>query len=326
MLLDVQGLKKTFSRRPWSVSLPRERVVPAIDGISFVLDQGESLGIVGQSGCGKTTLARAIVGLIRPSEGRVLFNGVDIGRADARQRMSLRRECRMIFQGIETVLNPYMNVRQILEEPLKLHTSLPPRLCEQALVSSLDRVNLPPSVLGEFPHALSGGEKRRVSIARVIIVPPNLIVADEPVASLDACIRGQVLQLLKDLQHDLNMAMIVISHDLGAVSAVCSRIAVMFAGRFVEISVADASAGHVLSHPYSRKLFSSALQLHAGMHGKMVPPATGRLPREATPDGGCRYRGSCDRFEAADRPGICANVIPQLVERSATNSAACHLE
>jgi oligopeptide transport system ATP-binding protein len=258
--IEVKNLKKYFyKRRGWFTSSDGQASVKAVDDVSFTLNEGNSLGLVGESGCGKTTLGRAILGLIPATSGEVSIDGIDIYKARGEKLKRLRRMSRMIFQSLDAALNPQMRISSILEEPLSLHSSMTKKERRKRIDELLERVNLPRNYQHQFPHALSGGEKRRLSLARALAVPPRFLIADEPVSSLDVTIRAQIIQLLRDIQKEYRITMIVISHDLAVLSDLCTDIAVMYAGKIVEMLQLTRITPDAFTHPYSRKLVSSVL-------------------------------------------------------------------
>jgi len=266
--LEVKSLKKYFhNRRGWFTSPDGDPSVKAVDDVSFTLDAGESLGLVGESGCGKTTLGRTILRLIPPTSGEVFINGVNILKAGKEELRQLRRISRMIFQSLDAALNPRMKINKILEEPLLIHSNMTRGEREKRIDELLERVNLPRYYRHQYPHALSGGEKKRLSVARALALPPKFLIADEPVSSLDVTIRAQILQLLRDIQREYRITMIVISHDLAVLNDLCTKIAVMYAGKIIEMLELTRITPDVFTHPYSRKLVSSVLTINPSPRG-----------------------------------------------------------
>jgi ABC-type glutathione transport system ATPase component len=248
-LLNVQNLHVTY--RP-----PGQRPVEAVRGVSFALGAGESLGIVGESGCGKSSLAKAIMGLHPPSAGSLRFGGRELGALDAAALKAYRRAVQMIFQDAVGSLNPRLRVRQTLEEVLRVHRMVPGERVASRVLELVERVGLPESVLDAYPREISGGQCQRVSFARCLALEPRLIIADEPVSALDVSVQARILNLIRTLQTELNLAVILISHDLAVVRNICDRVAVMFAGQFVEYG----PASDVLDRPqhaYTRDLLAA---------------------------------------------------------------------
>lgn len=248
-LLNVQNLRVTYRR-------PGQKPVDAVRGVSFALGQGESLGIVGESGCGKSSLAKAIIGLQPPSAGSLRFEGQDLTAMGAADFRRYRRSVQMIFQDAAGSLNPRMTVRQTLEEVLRVHRLAQAGQASARVRELLDLVGLPESVLEAYPREISGGQCQRVSVARCLALEPKLILADEPVSALDVSVQARILNLIRSLQTRLHLAVILISHDLAVVRNICDRVAVMCAGEFVEYG----PAAHVLDEPrhaYTRELLAA---------------------------------------------------------------------
>jgi len=249
MLLAIQDLR---------VSYPVHGRPPfvAVDGVSLSIAAGESFGIVGESGCGKTSLARTVIGIRPPSGGTIHFEGKDITRMTAAQFKAYRRAVQMVFQDATDSLNPRMTVRQTLEEVLRVHEMRPPAQTGSRVLELLDRVGLSQDTLDSYPREISGGQCQRVSLARCLALEPRLIIADEPVSALDVSVQARVLNLIRALQKDLNLAIILISHDLAVVRNICDRVAVMYNGRFVE----EGTAAGVMANPqhdYTRTLLAA---------------------------------------------------------------------
>ena len=252
-LLNIQNLRVTY--RPHG-----QKPVEAVRGVSFALGQGESLGIVGESGCGKSSLAKTIIGLQPPSGGSLRFEGREIGDLEAADFRRYRRTVQMVFQDAAGSLNPRMTVRQTLEEVLRVHRMAPDGRVDARIRELLDLVGLPDSVRESYPREISGGQCQRVSIARCLALEPKLILADEPVSALDVSVQARILNLLRALQEELHLAVILISHDLAVVRNICDRVAVMYAGSFVE----QGPAAQVLDHPqhaYTRALLAAVLDI-----------------------------------------------------------------
>jgi oligopeptide transport system ATP-binding protein len=232
-------------------------VVRAIDGVSFTLRRGETLGLVGESGCGKTTTGRCILQLERPTSGRIVFEGVDLTTLDEAALRAVRRRVQVIFQDPYSSLNPRMTVGQILAEPLKVHALVPDAAARQARVRELlEQVGLLPQHARRYPHQLSGGQRQRVGIARALAMQPSLIICDEPVSALDVSIQAQIINLLADLQKELGIAYVFVAHDIGVVRHVSNRIAVMNGGKIVEEGPADQICEHP-QHAYTQRLLSA---------------------------------------------------------------------
>jgi ABC-type oligopeptide transport system ATPase subunit len=253
-LLEVRHLRKEYASRSW---LARQaRVVRAVDDVSFEVGEGETFGLVGESGCGKSTTARCILGLIRPTGGEVRFAGRDLLHLSPRQLWPVRRELQIVVQDPFASLDPRMTIRAALREPLEIH-AIGTRAEREARVRELlDLVGLPASALGKYPHEFSGGQRQRIGIARALALSPRLVVADEPVSALDLSIRGQVLNLMADLQRQFGLAYLFIGHDLTLIRHICLRVAVMHRGKIVEMAPTGALFAQP-RHPYTRRLIEA---------------------------------------------------------------------
>ena len=317
-LLEVSDLSKHFRSGRGFFS---GRMLPAVEGVSFYLRENETLGLVGESGCGKTTIARMVLRLIEPSGGRIVFAGRDITALSRAELRPLRREMQMIFQDLDAGLNPKMRVRDILREALTVHERPSDAEIESRTRELLEQVNLKPSKLANLPTELSGGEKRRVGIARVLAVRPRLIVADEPTSALDVSMEAQVVNVLRDLQQRLGLAYLFISHDLPVVELVSHKVAVMYLGRIVEMGLADAIA-HEPRHPYTRILWSSAAEKQSA---EVSRRSWGVFDFER-PASGCRFAPRCPLYQDKGRPAVCTEpgAEPALREVGTGHVVACH--
>ena len=262
-IIKLQNITKHFHRKRWLSLSADDGIVRAVDDISIAINEGQSVGLAGESGCGKTTLGRLIAGLYEPTRGTVMINSRNINEGSTQMRRHIRTECRMIFQNLDAALNPFMTVEKILEEPLKIHTEKSKPQRRKRIDEVLELVNLPVAFKNEYPHTLSGGEKRRVSVARAIVVPPKILIADEPVSALDVSIRAQIIDLFQHLREEFKLTMLFISHDLGVLNDVCDRLLVMYNGKIVEDAPIDKLRTGKLEHPYSRRLTESVLKISA---------------------------------------------------------------
>ncbi len=328
-ILEVVDLKKHFTYPKRLFSPYRERQsIPAVDGISFYLKENETVGLVGESGCGKTTVGRTILRLEKPTAGRVIFDGTDITNVPPEELRRFRGRMQMIFQDLDAALNPKMRVGDILKEAILVHHRLSDSEASRRTTELLDQVKLKKSKLASFPQELSGGEKRRVGIARVLSVGAKFIVADEPTSALDVSIQAQVVNLLRDLQKNLGLSFLFISHDLRVVELVSHKVAVMYLGRIVETGLADKiiASQH---HPYTRILWSSLVEKKSAE--PYQPATTIRAGRWGVfdfelPLSGCRFAPRCPVYEEKGKPSICTDPAtePQLTDVGSGHCVACH--
>ena len=319
-LLEVDNLVKHFPVGGGAFAGPGG-TVRAVDGVSFTLKRGETLGLVGESGCGKTTTGRCILQLERPTSGRVLFDGVDLAAIDAVALRAVRRRVQVIFQDPYSSLNPRMTVGQILAEPLKLHGIIRSRSAREARVRELlEQVGLLPQHARRYPHQLSGGQRQRVGIARALAMEPELIVCDEPVSALDVSIQAQIINLLEDLQSRLGLTYLFIAHDLSVVRHISDRVAVMYLGRIVELADRAALYEEPL-HPYTRALLSAVPIPDPDVEATRERTVLrGEVPSPLKPPSGCVFHPRCPI--AVER---CTAEIPPLREIRPGHWAACHL-
>ncbi len=319
-LLSVKNLSKQFPVRSGAFS-GRTRWLRAVDDVSFDLSAGETLGLVGESGCGKTTVGRSVLRLIEPSGGTIEFDGVDIRSLDPAEMRVLRRDMQIVFQDPYASLNPRMNVGAIVGEALRVHGIARGRELEQRVDAILDRVGLQPSYRSRYPHEFSGGQRQRIGIARALALEPRLVVCDEAVSALDVSIRAQILNLLDDLQEEFELAYLFISHDLNVVRNGSDRVAVMYLGRIVELATAEALFGDP-KHPYTQALMSA--------NPVPNPDATreriilrGEVPSPLDPPAGCPFHPRCPAVR-----DVCKTVRPPALTLGSGPSAttvACHL-
>jgi peptide/nickel transport system ATP-binding protein len=320
-LLRVTGLQRFF---PIKKGLLKRTVgyVRAVDDVSFHIDEGETLGLVGESGCGKTTTARCILRAIEPTAGEIfmrLSDGavVELGRLRPRALRALRREMQMIFQDPFTSLNPRMTLLDLVGEPLLVHGLKNRREREERVADLLRRVGLRPEYMRRFPHAFSGGERQRIGIARALALHPRLVVADEPVSALDVSVQAQILNLLVDLQADLKLTYLFVAHDLSVVRHISNRVAVMYVGRIVELAETDALFS-TPRHPYTAALLSAAPEPDPRSRAKRVI-LQGEVANPAAPPGGCYFHPRCPH--AVD---VCRTRTPAWQEISPGHFVGCH--
>jgi oligopeptide transport system ATP-binding protein len=314
-LLEVEGLTKHFAVRRGL--LGGSQLVRAVDAVSFTLEAGGTLGLVGESGCGKTTTSRLILGLERPTAGAIRFEGRDVLELDREGRRHYRRSVQAVFQDPYASLDPRMRVAAIVAEPLVINTKLDATARRRRVAELLDLVGLPERAADLFPHEFSGGQRQRIAIARALTLSPRLVVLDEPVSALDVSIRAQILNLLVDLQKRLGVSYLFIAHDLAAVAHMSRTIAVMYLGQIVEWGDADAVALEP-RHPYTKALFAAALPVDVDAPRQELALA-GEVPSPLEPPSGCRFHTRCP-FAMAH----CATDQPALRLESG-RQVACHL-
>src|SRR5216683_1371620 len=316
VVLEAAGLSKHFPARRGLFGGDRG-TVRAVDGISFAIERGQTLGIVGESGCGKTTTAKLVLGLEVPTGGTMRFEGRDLQQLDAPGRRHYRKSVQAVFQDPYASLNPRLRISAIIAEPLTTNEKLPAAAVRERVLELLDLVGLPPRAADLFPHEFSGGQRQRIAIARALALSPQLIVLDEPVSALDVSIRAQILNLLRDLQARLGLSYLFIAHDLAAVAHMSHEIVVMYLGKIAESGDARTLARRPL-HPYTKALFSAALPSHPDeRHEEVVVP--GEVPSPLNPPSGCHFHPRCPH--AMPR---CALEMPPLVQVE-DRMVACHL-
>jgi oligopeptide/dipeptide ABC transporter ATP-binding protein len=328
-ILEVIDLKKHFFHRKGLFSFgEQQRSIPAVDGASFYLKENETVGLVGESGCGKTTIGRTILRLEKPTSGRIIFDGTDITALDTDELRKLRGKMQMIFQDLDAALNPRMRIGEILREAITVHHELTDADVNKRIAELLEQVNLKKSKLSNFPHELSGGEKRRVGVARVLSVGAQFLVADEPTSALDVSIQAQVVNLLRDLQKQLGLSYLFISHDLRVVELMSHKVAVMYLGKIVEMGLSGRIANKA-SHPYTNILWSSLVEKQsreAGKKEKSVHAGRWGVFDFERPLEGCRFAPRCPVYESKGGPDICTNAAsePALRDIEGGHQVACH--
>jgi len=315
-LLEVRDLYKHFRLGGGRPGAARQEV-RAVDGVSFTLQSGETLGLVGESGCGKSTIARLVLRLLEADSGSVRFAGRELINLPGRELTPLRREMQMIFQDPFSSLNPRQKVGEIIAEPLLIHGLATRREVRGRAQDLLRTVGLPAEHCDRYPHEFSGGQRQRIGIARALAVRPRLVLADEPVSALDLSIQAQVVNLLQDLQEQFGLTYLFISHDLGIIQHVCNRVAVMYLGRIVELAPAEALYA-APRHPYSEALLNAVPVPDPQRTGKRQILG-GEIPSAAKPPAGCHFHPRCPYARE-----ICQTVYPPLAEQGPGHLAACH--
>ena len=316
-MLEIKNLKKYFPVKGSGFLRPRA-LVKAVDGVSFTLDKGETLGLVGESGCGKSTVGRLILGLIRPTEGEIYFQGRNIPGMDREEIRRMRRDIQLVFQDPYGSLDPRMKAGDIVGEALEIHRIAKGKDKEKRVEELLELVGLKPQYKARYPHQLSGGQRQRIAIARALAVGPRLIVCDEPVSSLDVSVQAQVIDLMQELQQRLGQAYLFISHDLGVIRHISDRVAVMYLGRIVELARRDQVFDR-LAHPYTRAMLAAVPVLSPHLKKERVP-LEGEVPNAINPPGGCRFHTRC-----VHALPVCSEVEPALSDLGGGHLCACHL-
>ena len=318
-LVSVRDLVKHFPITRGIIFQRKVGAVKAVDGVSFQIRRGETLGIVGETGCGKTTTARLITRLLEATSGEISFEGQDITHTARRPLKAVRREVQMIFQDPYSSLNPRKTIGSIIGEPFAIHGLLPDRTERKREVQRLmETVGLNPEHYNRYPHEFSGGQRQRIGVARAIALQPKLLIADEPVSALDVSIQAQVLNLLRDLQRRFGLTVVLIAHDLSVVRHMCDRVAVMYLGKIVEIGSSDDLYGFP-RHPYTGALLAAVPQPDPSRHGEERRVLGGDVPSPANPPSACRFHTRCPKAQE-----ICSVTEPVLSDTEGGTSVACH--
>ena len=318
-LVHVRGLVKHFPITRGIIFRRKIGAVRAVDGISFEVRHGETLGIVGETGCGKSTTAKLVMRLLEPTAGEIEFAGADITRVKGAKLKAVRREVQMIFQDPYSSLNPRKTIGSIIGEPFAIHRLETDRGERRRAVQGLmEMVGLNPEHFNRYPHEFSGGQRQRIGVARALALNPKLLIADEPVSALDVSIQAQVLNLLREMQHRLGLTLVFIAHDLSVVRHMCDRVAVMYLGKIVEIGPNEALYDFP-RHPYTGALLAAVPVADPSRHGDQRTLLSGDVPSPANPPSGCRFHTRCPKAEER-----CSIEEPQLENKGSDTQVACH--
>ncbi|HTU77412.1 MAG TPA: dipeptide ABC transporter ATP-binding protein [Solirubrobacteraceae bacterium] len=318
-LVRVQQLVKHFPITRGIIIRRSVGAVKAVDDVSFEIRSGETLGLVGETGCGKSTTARLITRLLEPTSGRIEFSGNDITHLRGSKLKAIRREVQMIFQDPYSSLNPRKTIGSIIGEPFAIHGLLKDKGERKREVQRLmETVGLNPEHYNRYPHEFSGGQRQRIGVARALALQPKLLIADEPVSALDVSIQAQVLNLLRDLQRRLGLTIVFIAHDLSVVRHMCDRVAVMYLGKIVEIGGND-ELYDFPRHPYTAALLAAVPHADPARHGEQRPVLSGDVPSPANPPQACRFHTRCPKAQE-----LCSTKEPVLEDKGSGTIAACH--
>jgi peptide/nickel transport system ATP-binding protein/oligopeptide transport system ATP-binding protein len=315
VMLEIEGLKKYFYVGGGFLKKPK--VSRAVDDVSFIIEEGETLGLVGESGCGKTTCGKTILKLYEPDGGKITFRGEDITHLNRSEMRKYRCDMSIIYQDPFGSLDPRMNIGGIISEPMEVHNLYSKSEREDKVTEIMEKVGLTPEQINRYPHEFSGGQRQRIGIARALAVDPDFIVADEPVSALDVSIQAQILNLMQDLQKEFGFTYLFITHDLSVIKHICDRIAVMYVGKIVEMAEKSQLFNNPL-HPYTEALLSAVPVPNPKFKRKEII-LTGDVPSTTNPPSGCRFHPRCPIAKE-----ICSQKEPDFVDKGNRHFAACH--
>lgn len=316
-LMEATGLARNFTVK--SGAFGTKKLLRAVDGVDLRLDSGETLGLAGESGCGKSTIARLLMGLIPPSSGSIMFRGRRLDQMGRNEIFSFRKDVQMIFQDPFSSLNPRMRVGDIIGEPLTIHGLASGTQKQRMVFDLMEKVGLAKEHFARYPHEFSGGQRQRIGIARALAVSPRMIIADEPVSALDLSIQAQIINLLQELKREFSLSYLFIAHDLSVVRHMSDRIAIMYLGRIVEAGGREDVFGRFL-HPYTEGLLSAVPRIFPEARKKRIV-LQGDIPSPIDPPSGCPFHTRCPYVETP----LCTEATPPLLEKEPGHLAACHL-
>ncbi len=317
ILLDVRNLKKYFYKDAGLVS-KKVQEIKAVDDVSFYIKKGETLGLVGESGCGKTTVGRTILRLYEPTAGEIFYNGSDVANLSAKSFMPYRKKIQMIFQDPYASLDPRMTVADIIGEPLDIHRLASGKERQERIFELLKKVGLHKSHANRYPHEFSGGQRQRIGIARALSVMPEFIICDEPISALDVSVQAQIVNMLEDLQNEIGLTYLFIAHDLSMVRHISNRVGVMYLGSLMEVTTSDELYNNP-QHPYTIALLSSIPIPNPRAERKNII-LEGDVPSPLAPPSGCKFRTRCQYAKK-----ICSEMTPKLKNLGSEHYVACHL-